>query len=193
MGRHNSKKVQKIVEQTKVAASKKIKKSVKKNEVVKKDPKKSNKQKAKIVAMPAIVSDIDGVIIKGKDQIPGARQTLETLINPVEFKDGSTHRLPFVFLTNGGGITEKAKIDQINKKMDLKKNCHLPEEDVILCHTVLRDPSIQRDLKDKFILVDGIFENTVELAKHYGYTKAMTMLELESLFPSAFPHITYDL
>ena len=77
--------------------------------------------------------------------------------------------------------------------MELTKNCQLSEEDIILCHTVLKDPSIMRDLKDKYILVDGIFENTVELAEHYGYTKAMTLLELESLFPSAFPHILYDL
>ena len=48
--------------------------------------------------------------------------------------------------------------------MELTKNCHLSEEDIILCHTVLKDPSIKRDLKDKYILVDGIFENTVELA-----------------------------
>ena len=76
-----------------------------------KKAKNGKQSKNAIVTMPGIVSDIDGVIVKGKDQIPAARETLETLLKPVEFLNGQKHKLPFVFLTNGGGITEKTKIE----------------------------------------------------------------------------------
>ena len=67
MGRHNSKKVTKIVESIKLEVSKKIKKSAPKKEIVSKKAKNGKQSKNAIVTLPGIVSDIDGVIVKGKD------------------------------------------------------------------------------------------------------------------------------
>ena len=47
--------------------------------------------------IPAIVSDIDGVIVRGKLPIKGSPEVLRNILS---------RRFPFYLLTNGGGCTE---------------------------------------------------------------------------------------
>ena len=53
--------------------------------------------------MPAIVSDIDGVVVKGYAPTPGTKEVLSQLLNPWL---NTQRRMPFMFLSNGGGSTE---------------------------------------------------------------------------------------
>jgi ribonucleotide monophosphatase NagD (HAD superfamily) len=59
--------------------------------------------------LPAIISDIDGVLIRGKNALPGASDVIAKIIQL---------NLPFVCLTNGGGMLEKEKATQMNTLLD---------------------------------------------------------------------------
>ena len=56
-----------------------------------------------VVTMPAIVSDIDGVVVRSKDTVPGTKETLVKLLTPNET---TGRKVPFTFLSNGGGYFE---------------------------------------------------------------------------------------
>ena len=64
------------------------------------------------VYMPGIVSDIDGVVVKGNDVVPGTRETMIKLLTPSKTTE---RRVPFTFLSNGGGQTEHEKAEKMNK------------------------------------------------------------------------------
>ena len=81
----------------------------------------------KRLKLPAIVTDRDGVLKKGKNKIRGVKKTLDKIRTPLgklfpnKFK-GSKARLPIYILTNGGDIPEKELIEVINKKHGLEGN-----------------------------------------------------------------------
>jgi ribonucleotide monophosphatase NagD (HAD superfamily) len=55
---------------------------------------------------PIIISDIDGVLVRGERQID---QTLDAL------KRIHDNKIPFACLTNGGGHLETEKVNKLNK------------------------------------------------------------------------------
>lgn len=71
------------------------------------------------ITMPAIVSDIDGVVIRAKENVPGTKETLEFILSP--YKD-TGRILPFVFLSNGGGTFESEKARRLNEQIGLGKS-----------------------------------------------------------------------
>ena len=56
------------------------------------------------ITMPAIVSHIDGVVINGDEPTPGTKEALSQLLNPWQ---NTQRRMPFLFLSNGGGVFEQ--------------------------------------------------------------------------------------
>lgn len=68
--------------------------------------------------LPAIVIDIDGVIVKGRSVIGNSPHVIRSLLEPLNtiYKRVS---IPFVLLTNGGGIPEPEKADDINRRLGL--------------------------------------------------------------------------
>lgn len=74
----------------------------------------------KVVFIPAIVSDIDGVLILGHTPIHDGTSMIRLLqsplktIDPDRFGTNSEMKLPFVLLTNGGGKKEDAFLSKIN-------------------------------------------------------------------------------
>mmetsp|Transcript_35452 Transcript_35452/g.92317 ORF Transcript_35452/g.92317 Transcript_35452/m.92317 type:complete len:151 (+) Transcript_35452:556-1008(+) len=74
----------------------------------------------------AVVSDIDGVLLRGDRVIPGVPDAMKKL------KDSD---IPLIFITNGGGVPEDAKAEQLSKLLDYD----VRPEDVILSHTPMRD------------------------------------------------------
>ncbi|KAG2177288.1 hypothetical protein INT43_007945 [Umbelopsis isabellina] len=59
--------------------------------------------------------DIDGVLIKGNRVLPQARRALKLL----DGENSTGKKIPFVLLTNGGGVTEEQKAAQMSRKLDL--------------------------------------------------------------------------
>jgi ribonucleotide monophosphatase NagD (HAD superfamily) len=60
-----------------------------------------------------LVIDIDGVILKKHDLIPTAKEAIEKL---------QKNKIPFLFLTNGGGVLEEKKSKQLSEILGLHIN-----------------------------------------------------------------------
>ncbi len=56
--------------------------------------------------LPAILSDIDGVVYRGGQQIGNSRRVIHALLNQ---EVGPRQTIPFALLTNGGGIPEEER------------------------------------------------------------------------------------
>ena len=141
--------------------------------------------------LPAIVSDIDGVVIRGQTPVQGAKESLERVLAGLDIH-GQKKELPFMFLTNGGHYTEQQKADKMNASIGIDKDLELTADQIVQCHTVLKDKSIQGRFGDKFVLVDGIAADDVKIAESYGFKKVVTVLELLTLYPTAGPAGLYD-
>ena len=85
--------------------------------------------------MPAIASDIDGVIQRGGREIGNSQRVLRAILN--NKVDGKY--IPLALLTNGGGMLESERAELINNITGLSSNDKnerkLEEEHMILCHT----------------------------------------------------------
>ncbi|KAJ1919340.1 hypothetical protein H4219_002028 [Mycoemilia scoparia] len=113
----------------------------------------------------AIVFDIDGVLLKGKTAIPEAIDTLKVLGGQNEMGK----RIPFLLLTNGGGVSEEEKAKELSKTLDFP----IMPEQVILSHTPMK--ALVPEYKDKLIMVvGGKNRSCVRIAKMYGFTKVCT-------------------
>ncbi|KRW99821.1 HAD-like domain [Pseudocohnilembus persalinus] len=175
--------------------------------------------------IPAIISDIDGVLLRGKDPIKGAAQAVKFLRQPLQklmpnlpilnknqtlpnirqklFSNNieKNQQLPFVCLTNGGGMLEQKKAEQINQYLGLNQNLNLnfntnqdiqgnsnefiyqkfEKEDIILNYTPLRGV-LQEQYRNKTVLLVGIGD-VKEIAQSMGIKKYITIEEYASLYP----------
>ena len=136
--------------------------------------------------LPAVLSDIDGVLYRGARPIPGSQWATQRLVRPFATPTGEVS-LPFSLLTNGGGDTETERTKLVNSRMwdapqqaaSLLKPCQM-----ICCHTPLR--KIVPKLADKFVLVTGC-GNSLKVCHEYGFAKAIHAEELFALAPNAAP------
>merc|ERR1719464_1381093 len=136
--------------------------------IAKQLPKKSNKKANKkpqnergLMSLPAIVSDLDGVLIKGENHlIHGSPAVLKKILA----KHGKIGKqIPFTFLTNGGFRTEQSKAKALNKTLFGDENAGLvTEEHVIQSHTIFKDEKLLSQYQNKFVLVDCAATNVVE-------------------------------
>lgn len=102
---------------------------------------------------------------------------------------GGEYKIPFTFLTNGGGFIEEKKAEFLNEKLHLKKlapEMRLNHTHIIQCHTPLREPSLVEKYKDKYVLVCG-YDEVLDAALKYGYNKAIHVDELAAVYPDAVP------
>lgn len=66
------------------------------------------------VRLPAIVVDNDGVIVKGRTVIGRAPAIIQSILEPYTDKK---IQIPFILLTNGGGMPEHEKAEDLNKRL----------------------------------------------------------------------------
>ncbi|CAB3979605.1 Hypothetical predicted protein [Paramuricea clavata] len=84
-----------------------------------------------------VLCDIDGVLLRGRQLIPGARESIKTLYD---------QNIPVVFLTNQGLQLETDKAESLSDIFDIQ----VKPEQVVLSHSPMR---LNKDLLDKFVLV----------------------------------------
>ncbi|CAG8682074.1 11585_t:CDS:2, partial [Scutellospora calospora] len=60
-----------------------------------------------------ICIDIDGVLIKGTTVVPETKSALQFL----DGKNKLKKKIPFVLLTNGGGVTESRKAEELSEML----------------------------------------------------------------------------
>ena len=66
--------------------------------------------------------DVDGVLVRGGAVLPGASAALKKLVKS---------KVPFVFVTNGGGWLESIKAKDLEKKLKIP----VTEDMVLVSHT----------------------------------------------------------
>ncbi|RMZ79936.1 hypothetical protein DV738_g2981, partial [Chaetothyriales sp. CBS 135597] len=111
----------------------------------------------------AFAFDIDGVLIKGGDVIPEAIEAMKVLNgeNPYGVK------VPYIFVTNGGGKTEEERCIQLSKQLQLE----VSPGQFICGHTPMRE------MVEKYhtvLVVGGEGEKCREVAESYGFKDVIT-------------------
>eukprot|EP00210_Caulerpa_lentillifera_P005945 g5680.t1 len=126
--------------------------------------------------LTGFVFDIDGVLLKGGTVIPRADEAVQQLYE----SDRQTIKYPVCFLTNGGGVTESQKANQLSSLLGVK----ITQDQVVLCHTPMRDLSTSYGNKPVLVCGKGDLSH---IASNYGFQKAVTTQELFHAMPTASP------
>ncbi|KAK4636015.1 hypothetical protein CLAFUW4_00318 [Fulvia fulva] len=111
----------------------------------------------------AFAFDIDGVLIRGGRPIPEAVEAMQVLNGKNEFGI----KVPYIFVTNGGGKTEQERCIQLSKQMELE----VSPGQFICGHTPMRE------MAEKFetvLVVGGEGEKCREVATGYGFKDVVT-------------------
>ncbi|GFH06044.1 uncharacterized protein HaLaN_00608 [Haematococcus lacustris] len=112
---------------------------------------------------PAFVFDIDGVLIRGKCVLDSAKTAM------AELCPSGTWRFPTVFMTNGGGVTEAHKAQQLSSWLQVP----VAEE---------------QELGQRPVLVAGR-GNVLQVAAGYGFTRLVSSEQLAAAMPTAVPFL----
>jgi HAD superfamily hydrolase (TIGR01456 family) len=118
-----------------------------------------------------VVLDIDGVFVKGSHVIKGGQEALKKL---------QKAKIPYVFVTNGGGWLESVKAKDLEKKLGVK----VREDTVCVSHTPFRE--LAKEYADKRVLVLG-HEGCEAIARQYGFTRVVTAHQLHAETPTLYP------
>jgi HAD superfamily hydrolase (TIGR01456 family) len=135
-------------------------------------PRKLRKPNDKI----AFAFDIDGVLVRSKTVLPGAKETLEFL---------QRNGISFIFLTNGGGATEKDHVAFLGKRLGMPS---LSEHQFVQSHSPFKN--LVPSLGDKNILALGGIGNKIrEVANSYGFKHVLTSSDIYKAEPTAYPQV----
>lgn len=125
-----------------------------------------------------VVFDVDGVLLRGKQAIPGARQVLQDL---------KANDIPFAIMTNGGGYPEEKKAAQISEIVGETVSADL----LCMSHTPMRQLVDKHG--DELVLAVGKDCDELSAVMHnYGFKNVVTVGQLHSHFPTMYPDIKLD-
>ncbi|OIW29266.1 HAD-superfamily hydrolase [Coniochaeta ligniaria NRRL 30616] len=112
----------------------------------------------------AFAFDIDGVLVRGGDAIPEAVEAMKVLNGENEYGI----RIPYIFLTNGGGKFETERCRDLSKQLEID----VSPGQFICGHTPMRE------LSDKYrgtvLVVGGEGEKCRQVAESYGFRDVIT-------------------
>ncbi|KAJ9294065.1 hypothetical protein DTO271G3_7193 [Paecilomyces variotii] len=111
----------------------------------------------------AFAFDIDGVLIRGGKPIPAAVEAMKVLNgeNPYGIK------VPYIFLTNGGGKTEEERCIDLSKQLEIE----VSPGQFICGHTPMREMA---ERYQTVLVVGGEGEKCREVAEGYGFKDVVT-------------------
>ncbi|KAL1593119.1 hypothetical protein SLS60_010724 [Paraconiothyrium brasiliense] len=111
----------------------------------------------------AFAFDIDGVLIRGGRPIPEAVEAMKMLNGQNEYGI----KVPYIFLTNGGGKSEAERCVQLSKQMEME----ISPGQFICGHTPMRE------MAEKYgtvLVVGGEGEKCRHVAESYGFKDVVT-------------------
>ena len=111
----------------------------------------------------AFAFDIDGVLIRGGKPIPQAIEAMQVLNG----KNQYGIKIPYIFVTNGGGKTEQERCLQLSEQMEIE----VSPGQFICGHTPMRE------MAEKYgtvLVVGGDGEKCREVAEGYGFKDVVT-------------------
>ncbi|EEP80660.1 HAD-superfamily subfamily hydrolase [Uncinocarpus reesii 1704] len=120
-----------------------------------------------------------GVLLRAAQPLPGAAKSLSLL---------ERQRIPFILLTNGGGMSESERIGQLNDRLGLQ----LHHDRIIQSHTpfaeLVEGKKEQEPLENKCVLVvGGPNDRCRHVAKQYGFKSVVTPADIFMAHPSIWP------
>ncbi|KAI0024203.1 HAD-superfamily hydrolase [Xylariomycetidae sp. FL0641] len=129
----------------------------------------------------AFAFDIDGVLVKGKEPLPTARKAIETLL---------ARRIPFIFLTNGGGLTEAAHADRVKQRLGLEGSA-LGAAHFVQSHTPFHG-LVETYSQRPVLVLGGKGHQIRDLAGAYGFRRVITSSDLQARRDTThpFPELT---
>ena len=121
--------------------------------------------------MPAIVLDIDGTVLDGTKVIGNAAKTIPKILGE--------KKLPFLVLTNDGGMAEASKAKSINAKFGME-NGGFEAKNIHLSSSFFANPEYVEKYKDKWVLANGanLPSEIIKILYGYGYKKVVSVYEL---------------
>ncbi|RIA84113.1 HAD-like domain-containing protein [Glomus cerebriforme] len=122
--------------------------------------------------------DIDGVLIKGNKVVPETRDALKFLNGENKAKK----KIPFVLLTNGGGVTEKEKAEELSKMLDF----NLSEKQIILSHSPMKS-LVSTYQNSQILVLGGAADNCRRVAESYGFNRVVIPDDIIAWDPSIWP------
>jgi len=113
-----------------------------------------------------VVFDIDGVLVRGRNVIPTAKEAIHRL---------EDNNVPYIYLTNGGCETEEQKAEKLKERLGVE----VDPDQVVLSHSPLRILDI---LHHKHVMVSG--QGPVsEIAQMCGFSKVSHVNHIDGYFP----------
>jgi HAD superfamily hydrolase (TIGR01456 family) len=129
------------------------------------------------IASYAFAFDIDGVIVRGPETIPEAKEALKMLNG-----DNKYHiKVPYIFVTNGGGRSESARCKELSDRLEIT----VTEDQVIQGHTPMKDLV---DVHKTVLVVGGVGDACRKVAEEYGFEKVVTPLDIMKWNPAVTPY-----
>ncbi|XMA15061.1 hypothetical protein WAI453_007852 [Rhynchosporium graminicola] len=129
----------------------------------------------------AFAFDIDGVLLRSSNPLPGATEALLYL---------QKHNIPFILLTNGGGKLESERVAELSERLGVS----LLEENLIQSHTPFKAliektaPQYIEGLADGVVLVTGgDGEKCRQVAESYGFKNVVTPADILMACPDIWP------
>lgn len=126
-----------------------------------------------------IAFDIDGVILRGRSPIGGSPQAIRLL-----YSDDGTLKIPFLFLTNGGGVPEHNRALELSELLGV----NISPAQVVHGHSPYRE--LVNRFEDDLIVAVGKGEPAAVMAD-YGFRKVLSIDEYSSYFRDIDPLATF--
>lgn len=123
-----------------------------------------------------LVLDIDGVIYRSKQIIPGSDEAIQRL---------KQLKIPFVFMTNGGGVTEAAKARELSGLL----NCEIDSSQIVLCHSPMR--YLAPHYRHSNVLIAGGAE-CENIAREYGFENPISVERFQCEHPELVPYKNWN-
>ncbi|XP_068330548.1 mitochondrial hydrolase YKR070W-like isoform X2 [Pyrus communis] len=128
-----------------------------------------------------IAFDIDGVILRGRAPVGGSPRALRKL-----YGHSGTLKVPFVFLTNGGGVPESRRATELTEILGVNI---LPSQ-VVQGHTPFKN--LLTRYENELIVALGKGEPALVMSE-YGFKKVLSLDEYASHFKNIDPVSQYKM
>ncbi|XP_038980181.1 uncharacterized protein YKR070W isoform X2 [Phoenix dactylifera] len=126
-----------------------------------------------------IAFDIDGVILRGRTPVGGSPQALRRL-----YRDDGTLKIPFLFLTNGGGVPESKRASELSQLLGIE----ISPQQVVQGHSPFKE--VVNRYENELIVAVGKGEPAAVMSE-YGFKKVLSIDEYASYFKDIDPLSQY--
>ncbi|KAL9230520.1 hypothetical protein vseg_005859 [Gypsophila vaccaria] len=127
----------------------------------------------------AIAFDIDGVVLRGREPIQESPRAFRKL-----YLHSGTMKIPFLFLTNGGGLPESRRASVLSELLGVNI---LPSQ-VLQGHTLFKN--LLGRYQNELIVVTGLGDPALVM-REYGFNKVLSLDEYASYFKDIDPVAQY--